>query len=244
MIEFKNVTIKNFNQDNTVLENINLLIPNNSFVAIIGNSGVGKTTFLNSIVKNCEIVDGEIIVDNKKISLLKRKQLVDFRKSVGWISQKNTLIDDLTVYDNLRINYKNQKNPFLRFFNFLNKKDKENLVAILDKLNIADKCYQKVKYLSGGQQRRVEIAKLLLNKYKIIVADEPLSNLDTKSSTDVLSLLKMIKDENNSTILLTIHDVDQIVNNIGDAIIFKNKKLVFNGSINKISKKELVNYYG
>ena len=243
MIEFKNVTIKNFNQQEEVLTNINLSINDGKFIAVIGNSGVGKTTFLNSIVKNCNIVNGEIIVDHKNIKNLKRKELIKLRKTIGWISQKNTLIEELTVYDNLKLNYRNHKNFFFKIFNIITKDDKQKICSILEKLNILDKCYQKVKDLSGGQQRRIEIAKLLLNKYRIIVADEPLSNLDTKTSSDVLNLLKLVASENNSTIILTIHDIDQIINNIDQVVIFKNKQLVFNGSIKKLSMEELIIFY-
>ena len=175
---------------------------------------------------------------------LKRKELIKLRKTIGWISQKNTLIEELTVYDNLKLNYRNHKNFFFKIFNIITKDDKQKICSILEKLNILDKCYQKVKDLSGGQQRRIEIAKLLLNKYRIIVADEPLSNLDTKTSSDVLNLLKLVATENNSTIILTIHDIDQIINNIDQVVIFKNKQLVFNGSINKLSREELINFYG
>lgn len=244
MIELKNLTIKNFNQEENILEDINVVFEDLSFVAIIGCSGVGKTTLLNSLVKNCQIVNGNIIVDGKCITKMKKKELIKHRKSIGWITQKNILIEDLTVYDNLKLYYKNYINPLFRFFNIMTKRNKEEILTVLEKLNMGDKCYQKVKELSGGQQRRVEIAKLLLNKYKIIIADEPLSNLDVKNSTEALNLLKMVAKENCSIVLLTIHDIDQIINNLDRVVILKNKKIVFDGPINKVTRRELINYYG
>lgn len=243
MIEFKNVNLKNDHQKNNILEDINLKIEDESMIAIIGKSGIGKSTLLNSIVKNCLITNGDIFVNNKNIISCSKKELKEIRKSIGWITQDDLLLDELSVYDNLKLSFNNFKNPFYKLLNFIPKVDEIKIYNTLSSLSIEDKVYMKINQLSGGQKKRVQIAKLLLNKYKIILADEPTSNLDLKTSLEVISTLKKVAKENNSILIIVIHDIELLKKTFDKVIALKDKKIFFNGNVSDLNEDLLNRIY-
>ncbi len=201
MIECKNIT-KVFNQnkrnEQTALKNINLSINSGELVVLKGASGSGKSTLLSLIAALSKPTIGEIIVDEKRISKMPDNFTAMFRRqNIGFIFQKYNLISTLSAYENIIIptipsnpdekELNERVNPLLEMFNMQNKK--ESLV----------------KNLSGGEQQRVAIARALINNPKIIIADEPTANLDSKLSLDFIEIMKELKSQNR-TILIATHD--------------------------------------
>lgn len=202
VLEIKNVCKKyniNKNANIQVLKNINLILENNEFLAIMGASGSGKTTLLNiaSGIDKCD--QGEINVWDNNICKMKKNELSLFRRNnIGMVFQDFNLLSSLTVKENIMI-------PLI-----LDKKyelmESDIVYKIANMLDIG-KILERYPYeISRGQQQRTAICRAIINNPKIIFADEPTGNLDSKSSEKVLSYFELLHKEYNSTILMVTHD--------------------------------------
>lgn len=189
MIEIRNITKKFENR--TVYSNFNLIIENGEFVIISGPSGCGKTTLLNMIGALEEIEEGQIIVDGINLKD-KRKHLNYFRTKVGFLFQNFALVDNKTVKENLKLIRKDCKTEL-------------QLEQALKIVGLEDKINNKVFTLSGGEQQRVALARLMLKKCDVILADEPTGSLDRHNANTVISILKELNNS-GKTIVLVTHD--------------------------------------
>ena len=191
MIEITNLT-KKFDEK-TVFSDLNLTIKDGDFVIFSGPSGCGKTTLLNMIGAIEKIENGDIIVDGIDIKN-KRNHLNYFKKKVGFLFQNFALIDNKTVKENLKLVRKDCKTD-------LSIEEALRIVGLEEKLN------KKVYTLSGGEQQRVALARLMIKKCDIILADEPTGSLDKNNAETVLRILKQLNDQ-GKTIILVTHDED------------------------------------
>ncbi|CAM4280515.1 ABC transporter ATP-binding protein [Gillisia limnaea] len=171
-----------------LLNNLNLDIEEGEFLSIMGPSGSGKSTLLNVIAMLDDFDQGEYFFENEPIHLLKSKKRTEiFNENIGFIFQAYHLLDDLTVYENIEtpLLYKNVKSS-----------ERKALVAdILDRFNIVGKKDLFPHQLSGGQQQLVGIARALIIKPKLILADEPTGNLNSKQSDEIMQLFKELNQE-------------------------------------------------
>ncbi|KNG79747.1 phosphonate ABC transporter ATP-binding protein [Mycoplasma sp. HU2014] len=237
IIDLKNITVCYNNNKEPVLDNINLEINKNEFIAIIGPSGVGKSTLFKVIINSLKPIKGKAKVLNQDLLKLSKKQKNQMLSKIGFLTQKPNLINTENVYNNITRSISQYKNIFYRIFNILSKEQKINIFTKLDELKILDKAFYKVSELSGGQQQRVEIAKLLVKNVELILADEPTSNLDHQTSLEVITLLKQIAKE--KTVLVNIHDLSLIKNNFDRVIAINNKTIVLDKKTEEIQEWEL-----
>lgn len=180
------------------LNNVSLSIKKGEFVSLIGTSGSGKSTLLNLVGGLDSPTKGDIIIKNKNIANLKRKELAVFRRrNIGFIFQNYSLMPVLNVYDNVALPVSFDKGKYI---------DHEYIESLLKGLGIWDKREKYPNELSGGQQQRVAIARAMANKPAIILADEPTGNLDSKNTIDVMGLLKDSSYQYNQTILMVTHN--------------------------------------
>lgn len=179
------------------LDGIDLSIEKGRFTAIIGASGSGKTTLLNMIGGLDTPDEGEVIVDGVNLSGLKEKELAVFRRSkVGFVYQNFNLVPTLTVKENILFPLSLAgSTPDQRFY-----------ADVMQQLRLEDRLNAYPHELSGGGQQRVAIARALIAKPAILLADEPTGNLDSKTSDDVIGLLKMTSKEFNQTIVMITHN--------------------------------------
>lgn len=179
------------------LKDINLSIEKGKFTAIIGPSGSGKSTLLNCIAGLDNISSGKVLLEGKDVSTLSDNGLSKLRsEEFGFIFQSFNLIPVINVYENiiLPISIDDKK------------VDKEHIDNIIDKLGLKDKINKFPNELSGGQQQRVAIARALANKPKIIFADEPTGNLDSKTTDEVMNLLNSCVEEFGQTLVMITHN--------------------------------------
>ncbi|CEN92236.1 ABC transporter ATP-binding protein [[Clostridium] sordellii] len=179
------------------LKDINLSIEKGKFTAIIGPSGSGKSTLLNCIAGLDNISSGKVLLEGKDISTLSDNELSKLRsEEFGFIFQSFNLIPVINVYENiiLPISIDDKK------------VDKGHIDNIIDKLGLKDKINKFPNELSGGQQQRVAIARALANKPKIIFADEPTGNLDSKTTDEVMNLLNSCVEEFGQTLVMITHN--------------------------------------
>lgn len=189
MIEIKNVS-KQFD-DNILFSDFNLTIEDGDFIIFTGPSGCGKTTLLNMIGAIEKIDSGKIIVDGVDIKNTKN-HLKYFRTKIGFLFQNFALVDNKTVKENLKFIRKDCKTN-------LSIEEALKLVGLEKKLN------KKVYTLSGGEQQRVALARLMLKKCDVILADEPTGSLDKKNALDIINILKQLNEQGKIIILVT-HD--------------------------------------
>ena len=179
------------------LDGINLTVQRGEFVAIVGSSGSGKTTFLNMVGGLDVPTSGKIIVDQKKIQELSDDELTVFRRrKIGFIFQQYNLIQMLNIWENIILPLKLDGR----------KVDEEYILEITQILGIREKLNFIPSKLAGGQQQRVAIARALATKPAIVLADEPTGNLDSKTSQDVMGLLKVTSSRFNQTIIMITHN--------------------------------------
>jgi len=181
-----------------LLKDINLDIKEGEFISIMGPSGSGKSTLLNVIGMLDEFNEGEYVFMDQPVHLLKEKQKAQFYKThIGFVFQAYHLIDELTVYENIEtpLLYQNVKSA-----------ERQAIVAdILDRFNIVGKKDLFPAQLSGGQQQLVGVARALVAKPKLILADEPTGNLNTKQGEEIMQLFKQLNEEDGVTIIQATH---------------------------------------
>ena len=179
------------------LDGVTLSIEKGEFVAIVGTSGSGKSTLLNMIGGLDVPTSGKVIVDGRELSTLKDEQLTIFRRrKIGFIFQNYNLVPVLNVYENIVLPVELDGN----------KVDKTFMNEVVQMLGLEDKLNNMPHNLSGGQQQRVAIARALVSKPSIVLADEPTGTLDSKTSADVLGLLKTTSQKFHQTIVMITHN--------------------------------------
>lgn len=190
------------------LDGVNLAVENGEFVAIVGTSGSGKSTLLHMLGGLDRPTSGKVLVDGKNIFALKDDELTIFRRrKIGFIFQNYNLVPILNVYENIVLPIELDGN----------KVDQTFIEEIGATLGLERKLYNLPNNLSGGQQQRVAIARALATKPAIVLADEPTGNLDSKTSMDVLGLLKVTSKQFNQTIVMITHNEE--VAQLADRII-------------------------
>lgn len=191
---------KNYKQGNHVvkaLDGIDLKVCGGEFVAVVGTSGSGKSTLLHMMGGLDNPTSGKVIVNGEDISQKNEGQLTIFRRRhIGFVFQNYNLVPMLNVYENIVLPVELDGN----------KVDKEFLNDIVSMLGLSERMENMPNELSGGQQQRVSIARALITKPDIILADEPTGNLDTKTSEDVLSLFRMTSVKYHQTIVMITHN--------------------------------------
>ncbi|ENY69159.1 Alkylphosphonate ABC transporter, ATP-binding protein [Metamycoplasma auris 15026] len=242
-IHFKNYSASYFKDKNAVLKDISLDIKKGQMIAFIGKSGAGKTTIFNALLKQLETKSGHLCINNKNIDKIKKREWKKIIQKVGYLSQETNLIEHLNVYENILHFYPKYKNKFFSFFHILTKKQKNEVFKILENLGILDKIYTRVSDLSGGQKQRVEIAKLLLKEVDIILADEPTSSLDIKTSKEIMGLLDEINKKYQTTILINIHDLNIMQSFFNKYCFIKDGCLIKSGNPKNLSQKEIEDLY-
>lgn len=181
------------------LDGVDFSVEKGEFVTIIGKSGSGKSTLLNMLGGLDVPTSGIVVVDNKNLTDMTSEELTIFRrKNIGFVFQNYNLIPILNVYENIVFPVELDGGTV----------DEEFMKEIISMLDLNNKLNSMPNNLSGGQQRRVAIARALITKPAIILADEPTGNLDSKTSEEVLKLLKRTSEEFYQTIVMITHNTD------------------------------------
>ncbi len=191
---------KYYGKDETLvkaLDGVSLNVEQASFVSVVGTSGSGKSTLLHMLGGLDRPTAGTVIVDGQDISRLKDEELTIFRRrKIGFVFQSYNLIPVLNVYENIVLPVELDGNQ----------PDQTYVEEIIQVLGLGEKKYSLPSQLSGGQQQRVAIARALAAKPAILLADEPTGNLDSTTSQDVLSLLKVTSDHFKQTVVMITHN--------------------------------------
>lgn len=220
MITLKNIrkTYLVGNEEVYALDGVSLNINEHEFVAVIGSSGSGKSTLMN-IIGCLDVADeGEYFIDGQNINELSEKQLGKMRNhKIGFIFQQFNLIAKLDAYENVEL-------PLI-YQGVGAKERKERVIQALEKVGLADRMHHRPNQLSGGQQQRVAVARALVTRPTLILADEPTGNLDSKSSQDIMKLIHELHEQGNTIVLIT-HD-NEIANEAPRRVRILDGKVIY-----------------
>jgi phosphonate transport system ATP-binding protein len=236
MIEAKNIT-KHFERK-IALSSLSFSIKQGELVALIGPSGAGKTTLLNSIAGLAPLQSGQLLIDSLPLSEYKRGKM--FAKKIGVIRQQFDLIGPLAVIHNVLAGKLSEWGLIKSLFSLLVPQEKESALSALERVGLADKPFEITATLSGGEQQRVAMARLMVQNPEIILADEPVASLDPARADDVLSMLTKIVSEENQTLVASLHSVEYARKYFTRIISLKNGEIFFDLPTEKVSD-ELLN---
>ena len=215
MITLENVS-KSYAKGQPALNDVSLHIDKGEFVFIVGNSGSGKSTLIKLLLKELEPTSGTIIVNDQNLGKMKRRKVPKYRRGVGVVFQDFRLLKDRNVYENVAFAQRVIERP--------NRVIKKRVPEILTLVGLAEKYKSFPRELSGGEQRRVALARALVNRPNILLADEPTGNLDPKNSLEIMKLLEEI-NERGTTVLVVTHN-REIVNSFRKRVITMRKGVI------------------
>lgn len=180
------------------LRGVNLKVEKGDFVSILGPSGSGKSTMLNLIGALDKPTSGTLLIDGVDISKLNDNQLAELRLKIGFVFQFFNLIPRLTARDNVELS--------MSIANLSKSERRKRAAGLLETVGLKDRINHKPAELSGGQQQRVAIARALANNPKFLLLDEPTGNVDSKTASEVVALIKKLNVEDNVSIIMVTHD--------------------------------------
>ena len=237
MLEINNLR-KNFNNGTHALKGVSFKVKKGEFISILGPSGSGKTTLLRSINGLEPIENGEVIFDNNKIT---KENLPEVQRKTGMIFQEFNLVNNLSSINNVLTGLLNSSSKFLSMFYLFTKEQKLEALQSLKTVGLLDKSYSRVDELSGGQRQRIGIARAIIKKPILLLADEPVASLDPKAALSTMKLLKKINKDFNITILCNLHQTnlamqfsDRVIGLSDGSIVFDKEAKFLEKNINKL----------
>ena len=197
---------------------VDLSFEEGEFAAIVGPSGSGKTTLLNIIGGLDDASEGEVVINNVKVTELSSKKLTDFRmQNIGFVFQAYNLIPVLTAKENVE---------FIMHLQGAKKEAREaRATELLQAVGLGEMMNRRPSKLSGGQQQRVAVARALASKPKFVLADEPTANLDSKSTENLLDIMEQLNKEEKITFIFSTHD-QRVVNKAHRVITLEDGKII------------------
>jgi phosphonate transport system ATP-binding protein len=234
--------------DGTIaLRDVNFTVEEGEFLIIIGLSGSGKSTLLRCINRLVEPTEGHILWNGRDITAANQTELRLIRREIGMIFQHFNLVKRSTVWTNVLAGRLGYTPPAWSLINRFRRADRELADRALERVGIADKAHNRADELSGGQQQRVGIARALMQEPKMILADEPVASLDPVLAHSILGYLEKINQEDNVTVLCSLHFLDLVQRYATKVIGLREGRLVFEGDsedIRQMSDERFREIYG
>jgi phosphonate transport system ATP-binding protein len=230
------------------LDGVTLNVAKGEMIALIGPSGSGKSTLLRSI-SGLQTIDsgdgrieafGEPVQENGRIS----HKVREIRTRIGFIFQQFNLVGRLSLFTNVALGSLGRIDPWRGLLGLWPAETKAAAMAALARVGVADYAAQRANTLSGGQQQRGAIARALVQRAKIVLADEPVASLDPVSARRVMENLRALNREDGLTVVVTLHQVDYALRYCDRVIALKAGKVVYDGPADGLEKPKLIDIYG
>ena len=212
------------------LSDISLSIGTEAFTVLIGPSGAGKSTLMRILNGLVRPSSGKVFIDGLELSRAPSSKVLEARRSIGMVFQQFNLVKRLNALENVLIGRLGFMGGLRSTFKAYTREDTELAFAALERVGMADFAWQRSDTLSGGQQQRIGIARALAQQPKLILADEPISALDPKSSEQIMTLLRQIQVEDGIAVIANLHHLDAVREYAGRVVALRKGALVFDGT--------------
>jgi phosphonate transport system ATP-binding protein len=236
--------VKSYTRDKVVLDGISIDIAPRGITAIIGPSGAGKSTFIRCINRLVQPTSGHIYFQGQDITVLSGRALREMRRRIGMVHQEYNLVERLSVMENLlcgRLGYVSAGRAWLRRFP---QTDIDRAFGLLAAVGLNDFAYRRADQLSGGQRQRVGIARALMQDPDLLLADEPTSSLDPRTSAEIIELITRLAGERDIPVVINIHNVELAQRFSSRIVGMTGGKIVFDGPPSSLNDTHLVGIYG
>lgn len=235
---------KSYTANTQVLHDVSLDVVSEGILIVIGPSGAGKSTLMRCINHLVTPTSGKIIFRGVEVSSLHGKAMREVRRRIGMVFQEFNLVERLTVLENMLIG----RLGYMSTWDALRRKYSDDDIgkaeAMLERLGLAEFALKRADNLSGGQRQRVGIGRALMQNPELLLADEPTSSLDPKTSVEVMQTMAELARERRIPVIVNMHDVN-LARRFADRIVgMANGRIVFDGSTEQLTKDTLAKIYG
>ena len=233
MIKAKDLCFS-YDKDKNFIKKLNVEIEKGKITTILGPNGSGKSTLLSIFAGLNKPTSGEVVINNKSIKKIKQK---DLAKEIATVHQQNTVPSDITVKE--LVSY--GRIPHKKYFQGNDENDDEIIDWAIKRTGLKDLEDKVVMSLSGGERQRAFIAMALAQKSKILFLDEPTTYLDIYHQIEILELVKELNDEEDLTVVMVLHDINQAIKYSNNVIVMKSGQLIASGKVNEVIDMNLLN---
>jgi iron complex transport system ATP-binding protein len=233
MVEINDISFAYSRTSRNILENISFDIEKNKCIAILGNNGAGKSTLLKCVDRICHPQKGVVLVDNKNVLKMTSNEIA---QNIAYVPQTNRSIN-MTVFDTILLGRK----PYIEWDS--TSADKEIVCDILRKMNLESFALRNVSELSGGEVQKVMLARALAQEPKLLLLDEPTSNLDPRNQHEVLQIVKKIAEEHNTCVAIIIHDLNLAIRYCDRFVFLKDSRLFSYGGLETMTAENIQEVY-
>ncbi len=243
VLKFVNVN-KYYNNNVHALHNINLEIAAGEFISVIGPSGSGKSTLLRTVNRLIDVSDGKICLDGENITSIGGKKLRAVRRKVGMIFQNYNLVYRLSVLQNVLHGYLGYLDGIKGILGIYPEEEKLRAISLLEEMGLGAFCYNRAADLSGGQKQRVGIARAIMQRPKIMLADEPIASLDPSSAKNIMDILAGLVKERQITCIVNLHQLEVAKKYSTRIIGLAKGTIVFDGKPEELTDEVVEKIYG
>ena len=232
MVEVKNISFA-YNRSAKVLDNVSFEIKNNECLAILGNNGAGKSTLLKCIDKICHPKAGAVLVDGKNVFKMSGTEMA---RNIAFVPQENE-ITSMTVFDAVLLGRK----PYISWSETA--KDRQKVYEVIEQMGLQDFTLRNVAELSGGEAQKVMLARALAQEPRLLLLDEPTSNLDPRNQHDVMKTVRRIAREQNICVAIILHDLNLAIRYCDRFLFLKDSRVYAYGGLETVTPENIESVY-
>lgn len=235
MFEVDRISFAYGRSSRKILEDIRFSIDDNQCMAVLGNNGAGKSTLLKCIDRICHVKEGVVLVDGQNVFDLTKTEMA---QNIAYVPQTNTVRNSMTVFDTVLLG----RRPYIKWD--ATNEDKEIVFDIIEKMGLDDFLLRNVAEMSGGEIQKVMLARALAQEPKLLLLDEPTSNLDPYNQHEVLHMVRKIAKEHDTCVVIIIHDLNLAIRYCDRFLFLKDSRVFSFGGVETMTPENIEKVYG
>ncbi len=235
MFEVENINFAYGRSQKNILQGISFAIENQECLAVLGNNGAGKSTLLKCINRICPAKEGVVLVEGNNVFDMSK---VEMAQNIAYVPQANTVHNSMTVFDSILLG----RRPYIKWD--ASSEDREIVLDIIEKMGLEKFALRNAAQLSGGETQKVMLARALAQEPKVLLLDEPTSNLDPYNQHEMLHLVKMIAKEHSTSVIIIIHDLNLAIRYCDKFLFLKDSEVYSFGGVETMTAENIEDVYG